>query len=78
MQSLDKKMQRRVWARVYDQKDESLTRPQRQALRQCLERSRENLALYEKLQSHGLYAGAFDRLRLETEEQIKMLRQMLR
>ena len=78
MKPLDRGMQRRVWARVYDRKAAPLTQQQRQSLRRCLERSQENLAFYEKMQTHQIYAEAFDRLYAQTAEQIKMLSQMLR
>lgn len=78
MQPLDKQLQRRVWARVYGGGEPTLTPKQRETLRRCLARSRENLAFYEKMQAHRLYAAAFTRLTAETKEQIKMLQQMLR
>lgn len=78
MQSLDRKLQRRVWARVYDGGAMPLTPQQRRLVGQSLARSRENLAFYEKMENHGLYAEAFKRLKSETAEHIKMLQQMLR
>ena len=78
MEKLDRNLQRRVWARVYDKGNLSLTPRQRQALRQSLVRNRENLALYEKMEHHGIYGDAFAKLREETAEHIKMLQQMLR
>ncbi len=78
MKPLDRKMQRQVWERVYDQRSVSLTSQQRQALQRCLQRSRENLAFYEKMENHNTYAAAFDRLATETREHIKMQQQMLR
>ncbi len=78
MQPLDKQMQRRVWARVYDRKAAPLSPQQRQSLQRCLVRIRENLAVYEKMEGHSIYAEAFARLHAETAEQIKMLKQMLR
>ena len=78
MESLDRNLQRRVWNRVYDQAGSPLSPGQRKALRQSLARSRENLALYEKMEHHGIYGDAFAKLRAETAEHIKMLQQMLR
>ena len=77
MEKLDRNVQRRVWARVYNKKAVPLTPQQREALRRCLERSRENLTVYEKMKDHGIYAEAFARLHAETTEHIKMLKQML-
>jgi hypothetical protein len=77
MEKLDRNLQRRVWARVYDKGNLSLTPRQRQTLRQSLARSRENLALYEKMEHHGIYGDAFAKLRAETAEHSKMLQQML-
>ena len=77
METLDRQLQRRVWARVYDGPKETLTARQREHLRRCLVRSRENLAVYEKMQRHYAYQEAFARLQTETREQIKMLRKML-
>ncbi len=77
MKPLDQQLQRRVWARVYNQSAAPLTARQRQALQRCLQRSRENLAFYQKMQRHSLYAEAFTRLASETAEHIKMLNQML-
>ena len=78
MEKLDRNLQRRVWARVYDKGSMPLTEKQRQLLRQCLARSRENLALYEKMEHHCIYGDAFGKMRAETQEHIKMLQPMLR
>ena len=75
MEQLDRNLQRRVWNRVYDKGSLPLTPRQRQALRQSLARSRENLTLYEKMEHHGIYGDAFAKLRSETAEHIKMLQQ---
>ena len=77
MEKLDRNLQRRVWARVYDKQGMPLNQKQRETLRKCLERSRKNLAVYEKMKSHGIYGDAFTRLYKETAEQMKMLGQML-
>ena len=77
MEKLDRNMQRRVWARVYNKTAAPLTPQQRQTLRRSLERSRENLAIFEKMKDHGIYAEAFARLHAETAEHIKMIKQML-
>ena len=77
METLDRNMQRRVWARVYPNQRGVLTDRQRQQLRRCLERSRGNLAVYEVLQKHGIYGEAFARMYAETAEHMKMLQQML-
>ena len=77
MEKLDRNMQRRVWARVYPNKWGGLTPQQRQTLQRCLERSKENLAVYEKMQKHGFYGEAFGKMYAETTEHIKMLQQML-
>ena len=78
MKPLDRNMQRRVWSRVYDPGSAPLTPQQKQLLQRCLQRSKENLAVYEKMEKHGLYAEALSRLQTETAEHIKMLQQMLR
>ena len=78
MEQLDRNLQRRVWGRVYQQAGLPLSPRQRQALRQSLARSRENLAIFEKMQRHSIYAEAFKRLASETAEHIKMLQQMLK
>ncbi len=77
MKPLDRNLQRRVWARVYDRTAVPMTAQQRQALVRCLQRSRENLTFYQKMQSHSLYAEAFTHLANQTAEQIKMLKQIL-
>ena len=77
MEQLDRKMQRRVWSRVYDKRAAPLTPQQREALRRCLERSQENLVVYDKMENHRIYGDAFARMRAETTEQIKILKQML-
>ena len=78
MEKLDRNLQRRVWARVYDKGSMPLTKKQRQLLRQSLARSRESLALYEKMEHHSIYGDAFAKLRAETAEHVKMLQQMRR
>ncbi len=78
MKPLDRNMQRRVWSRVYDPSAAPLTPQQLQLLQRCLQRSRENLAVFGKLDRQGMYAEAFSRLHTETAEHIKMLTQMLR
>ena len=77
MEQLDRQLQRRVWARVYGSPTELFTPRQREQLRRCLQRCRENLAVYEKLQNHYAYREAFAHLADQTREEIKMLRQML-
>ena len=77
MEQLDRNMQRRVWARVYPNKRGGLTPQQRQILQRCLERSKENLTVYEKMQKHSFYGEAFGKMYTETAEHIKMLQQML-
>ena len=77
MKALDQGLQHRVWSRVYGRTPQRLTIRQREMLRQALARSGENLAFYEQLAHHALYAEAFQRLAQETREQIKMLNQML-
>ena len=76
MERLDKNMQRRVWDRVYDQPAKLLPQ-QRQALQQCLRRAESNRAVFEKMEHHNGYAEAFSRMSRETNEHIKMLRQIL-
>ncbi len=76
MEKLDRNTQRRVWQRVYEQPMQ-LTPQQRQMLQQCLQRASANRAFFEKMENHSLYAEAFARLSRETNEHIKMLRQML-
>ena len=78
MKPLDRHLQRRVWTRVYGGTPQRLTIRQREQLRRALSRSGENLAFYEQLAHHALYAEAFGHLAQETREQIKMLNQMLR
>lgn len=77
MKPLDRHLQHRVWSRVYDGAGKELTARQRESLRRALARSRENLAVFEKMEHHPLYAEAFARMAAETREQIKMLQQML-
>ena len=77
MEKLDRNMQRRVWSRVYPNKRGGLTPQQREILGRCLERSKENLAVYEKMRAHSIYGQAFAHLAEQTNEQIKMLTQML-
>lgn len=77
MKPLDRHLQRRVWARVYGGTQQHLTLRQRENLRRALVRCSENLACFEQMEHHVLYADAFSRLAQETREQIKMLRQML-
>ena len=76
MKPLDRGLQRRVWSRVYGGTTQHLTHRQRETLRRALARSGENLAFYEQMAHHVLYAEAFQRLAQETREQIKMLKQM--
>ena len=78
MEKLDRNLQRRVWARVYDKQGMPLNPKQREMVRRCLERSWENMAVYEKMKTHGIYGDAFAKLQTETAEHIKMLQQMLR
>ena len=78
MKPLDHNLQRRVWARVYDGGPQPLSPQRKQMVRQALRRSRENLAVYEKLQKHAHYGAAFTKMQTETTEHIKMLQQMLR
>ena len=77
METLDRNLQRRVWSRVYPGRPGGLTPQQRQRLHRCLVRSKENLAVYEKMVGHGLYGPAFEYLSQQTQEEIKMLMQML-
>ena len=77
MQKLDRQLQRRVWARVYGGQPVAWTDRQRQALERARNNCRKNLALYERMTSHALYAEAFHRLAEETKEHIKMLNQIL-
>ncbi len=77
MQQLDRRMQQRVWARVYGGRPIALTDRQRQELSRSLQRCRKNLALFESMTGHAIYAEAFNRLSRETKEQIKMLQQIL-
>ena len=77
MQPLDRRLQRRVWNRVYGNFHGILSKRQRERLQRCLRCSMDNLAFYEGMSNHNLYADAFIRLAAETKEQIKMLRQML-
>ena len=77
MEPLDRRLQQRVWARVYESPKEMLTSRQRQALHRCLQRSRENLVAFEKMRSHFAYQEAFAHLETQSREQIKMLQQML-
>ncbi len=76
MENLDRNMQHRVWQRVYDQPSR-LTKQQRQSLTECLRRAQSNRKVYETMENHHLYAEAFARMARETEEHIKMLRQIL-
>ncbi len=78
MKPLDRKLQQRVWSRVYEPSAAPLTPQQKQALRKCLQRSKENLSVFERKDGYGIYAEAFAKLRTETTEHIKMLQQMLR
>ncbi len=78
MKTLDRNLQRRVWARVYGDTPQKLTHRQRENLRRALVRCGENLALFEQLEHHSLYGDAFARLTHETREHTKMLNQMLR
>ena len=77
MEQLDHQLQQRVWARVYGSPTQPFTPRQRENLRRCLGRCRENLAVYEKMQTHFAYQEAFTHLAEQTREEIKMLRQML-
>ena len=80
MEKLDKRMQQRVWDRVYQPPAPPLpplSPQQRQKLGSCLQRCQMNLAVYESMTSHPVYGEAFTRMARETAEQIKMLRQML-
>lgn len=79
MNPYDSEAAARVWQRVYAQKrpKAQLTQRQREALRRCMQQTSANLTVYEHLCSHPVYGDAFTRLRDETQEQIKMLRQIL-
>ena len=77
MEPLDRGLQQRVWNRVYESPKEMLTARQRQLLRDCLNRCRENMAAFEKMRGHFVYQEAFAHLQAQTAEQIKMLQQML-
>ena len=77
MEPLDHRLQQRVWARVYGGPTQLLTPQQREGLRRCLRRCRENLAYYEQMQQHYAYREAFSHLATQTGEEIKMLQQML-
>ena len=59
MKPLDRGLQRRVWSRVYGGTPQRLTVRQRETLRRALARSGENLAFYEQMAHHALYAEAF-------------------
>ena len=79
MEPLDRKLQKRVWDRVYAQPQEAHLSPRlRQQLQQCLQRCQANLAAFQRQTGHSEYGEAFARLTAETTEQIKMLRQILR
>ena len=77
MESLDRNLQRRVWARVYESPKEMFTAVQRTQVQKCLQRCRANLAALESLRGHCVYQEAFDHLRSQTQQQIQMLQQML-
>ena len=77
MERLDRGLQRRVWARVYESPTEMLTTRQREKLAKCLQRCKDNLAVYEKMRGHFAYREAFDHMEAQTRQQIQMLQQML-
>ncbi|MBR4971506.1 MAG: hypothetical protein IKY59_00880 [Oscillospiraceae bacterium] len=77
MKPLDRRLQQRVWSRVYESPRQMLNARQRESLRKCLQRCRENLAAYDKMRGHFAYQEAFAHLESQTREQIKMLQQML-
>ena len=79
METLDRNLQKRVWDRVYGKTPQPRLIPrQRQQLRQALQRSEANLAMYRQFANHSVYNEAFRRLAEETAEHIKMLQQMLK
>ena len=76
---MDKEREMAVWQRVYAPAQMPTRFPprQRQILRQSLNRSQENLRVYESMRRDPYYGEAFAHLADETQEHIKMLRQML-
>ena len=77
---MDKETERQIWLRVYGgdtQPPARLTPRQRQQLRQALNRSMENLRTYQSMANHPYYGDAFAHMAADTQEHIKMLRQML-
>lgn len=68
-------MENRVWQRVYARAPQR--RISRRELWQCLRRTEENFAYYERRTDDPLYGDAFARLAAQSAEQCKMLRQML-
>ena len=77
MEPLDRHLQRRVWARVYESPKEIFTARQRAQMVRCLQRCQDNLAVFENLRGHYAYQEAFAHLEQQTRQQIQMLRQML-
>ena len=76
---MDKEKETEVWNRVYGfpQPPARLTPRQRQQLRQAMNRSTENLRTYESMSRAPYYGDAFAHMAAQTNEHIKMLRQIL-
>lgn len=76
---MDKETERRVWQRVYGdrQTPPRLTPQQRQNLRRSLERANANLRFFESQSRDPVYREAFTHLASQTAEHCKMLRQIL-
>lgn len=76
---MDKKMEKRVWQRVYGRSPmpPKSTPQQRQQLRRSLDRSQANLRFYESQSRDPVYGEAFTRLADETREHCKMLGLMI-
>lgn len=72
---MDKRMERRVWQRVYG--GGMPRKIPMQELQKCLNRTRTNLQFYERRTNDPVYGEAFSRLAAECEEQCKMLRRIM-
>lgn len=81
MENIDRDMERRVWERVYANTEVSPVRRQRQpreALRRCYERAMANVKFYESRSRDPIYGPAYTHLARQTQEECKMLQQIMK
>lgn len=77
MEKLDRKLQQRVWDRVYGNARPVFSPQTRQSLQQCRRRTQENARFFETMSGHSHYGEAFRHMARQEREHEAMLTQML-